>query len=293
MRLLPFFLFTAILSGADLKIDHVTIAGNDLAKMRTVLAAAGIPSVPGGPHANHATEMALSTFPDGSYLELIAAQANPDPQALAKHEWSKQIQQNAGPGAWATRVEDVNLERKRLQAAGIVVDEAEKNGRVRPDGFRLQWETAQVGAEARGTFFPFLIRDFTSREQRTGKPLGTSIRGVSRVVIAVRDIKASVGRFRAAYQWAGPDEFDDPVLGAHIAVFKGTAVVLASPLGGSSWVQTRLQDFGEGPCALVFGVTTKAPFKVASTSRWAGGQISWISVQTMETGAIPWHLGIE
>src|SRR5712675_1011077 len=82
----------AALAAADsqfaLQIDHVTVAGTHLDAMRQALtAAAGIPSEYGGPHANHATEMALVSFPDGSYLELMGIQAKPDPAAVSMHEW--------------------------------------------------------------------------------------------------------------------------------------------------------------------------------------------------------------
>ena len=56
-------------------VDHVSVAGRDLKQMQARLAALGIPSEFGGPHSNHATQMALGrASPDGSYLELIALQ---------------------------------------------------------------------------------------------------------------------------------------------------------------------------------------------------------------------------
>ena len=78
-------------------------------------------------------------------------------------------------------------------------------GRARPDGVRLEWETANVGTGPNGVFFPFLIRDFTPREQRaypSGKPTTQDFSGVARVVIAVRDLEASVKRYREAYDLA-------------------------------------------------------------------------------------------
>src|SRR5262249_3876127 len=72
-----------------LTVDHVTTAGADLKQLEANLAAIGIRSEYGGPHSNHATQMALASFPDGSYLELIALQDTPDPQAVAAHYWSR------------------------------------------------------------------------------------------------------------------------------------------------------------------------------------------------------------
>src|SRR6202451_2148440 len=118
-RFLPALCLPFALVAADLKIDHVTVAGTHLDAMRKALTAvAGIPSEYGGPHSNHATEMALVSFPDGSYLELIALQPNADPKAVAAHVWSKQMAENAGPCCWAARVKDMDAEVKRLQSVG-------------------------------------------------------------------------------------------------------------------------------------------------------------------------------
>src|SRR6516225_6838247 len=174
MRCAMMIALTATMArGADSKIDHVTIAGSDLKQMQAKLAAVGIASVYGGAHSNHATEMALVSFPDGSYLELMGIQPNADAQAVAGHVWAKFLKENAGPCAWAMREKDLAAEVGRLNAAGIAVSPPSGSGRVRPDGVRLEWETSDVGGEARGTFFPFLIQDKTPREQRAfpqGKP---------------------------------------------------------------------------------------------------------------------------
>jgi hypothetical protein len=284
-------LASVLLGGADLKIDHVTVAGRDLKALRAALAKAGIASDYGGPHANHATEMAAASFADGSYLELIALQTSPDPKAVAAHDWSVQIQNNAGPCSWAVRVPDLDAERRRLLAAHVTAGAAERSGRARPDGVALKWETAQVGDEKRGTFFPFLIRDITPREQRAfpnGKPTAPDFRGVSRVVIATRDLRTSAARFQEAYGWPKPVEQEDAAFGARLAVFEGTPVVLAAPLNAQSWITDRLQRFGDGPCAFIFGAQRKTGLKVSAKSTWAGVAISWL-----DSKALGWHLGVE
>jgi len=134
-----------LLSAADSHIDHVTVAGRDLAKMQAALKSAGIATVNGGAHNNRATEMALVSFPDGAYLELIAIQPNADPQAVKAHSWAKFLNGDAGPCAWALREKDLAAEVKRLKAAGIEVSAPERAGRLRPDGVRLEWETADIG----------------------------------------------------------------------------------------------------------------------------------------------------
>ena len=134
-----------MLLAAELPIDHATVAGKDLKAMQASLTAIGLQTEYGGPHNNHATEMALVSFPDGSYLELIALQPNADPIAVSKNPWAKQMQDNAGACAWAVRAKDVAAEVKRLQAVGVTVSPPEKSGRDRPDGVKLDWEIKRIG----------------------------------------------------------------------------------------------------------------------------------------------------
>jgi hypothetical protein len=266
---------------AELTIDHVTVAGSDLKAMQAHLASIGIRSEYGGPHSNHATEMALTSFPDGSYLELIAIPGGADPKAVAAHYWSKQMQSDAGPCAWAVRAKDLATEVARLKKAGTIVSEPARSGRERPDGVRLDWETANAGSEPNGTFFPFLIHDVTPREQRampSGKPTTQDFNGVSRVVIAVRDLEASVARYRKAYGFAAPAAQTDEAFGANLVSFKGTPVTLAAPLSNKSWLTGRLRDFGEGPCAFILRS------RKANTDK----SVSWL-----DTAKLGWHLGFE
>ena len=289
------FTISMMLTAADLKIDHVTVAGKDLKAMQATLAAAGIPTEYGGPHSNHATEMALASFPDGSYLELIAIQPKADPVALAAHYWSKHMRNDAGPAAWAVRPMDLAAEVKRLQAAGVPVTAPARAGRARPDGVALDWETANVGKEPNGTFFPFLIRDFTPRDQRaypSGKPTTQDFTGVAHVVIAVHDLAAAITRYREAYDLPVPVQQEDSRFGARLASFLGSPVVLATPLNAQSWLTARLDKVGEGPCAFILrkpaAAQTPGSYPVSSLATWFGLEISWLN-----TGKTGWWLGFE
>src|SRR5882724_1591916 len=103
MRCFVTFLLAALpIVAAGLQIDHVTIAGTDLNAMRNAFSeTTHIPTEYGGPHANHATEMALASFPDGSYLELMAIQPKADHDAVSAQPWNKFLRNNAGPCAFA------------------------------------------------------------------------------------------------------------------------------------------------------------------------------------------------
>jgi hypothetical protein len=265
---------------AELTIDHVTVAGSELKAMQARLASIGLRSEYGGPHSNHATEMALTSFPDGSYLELIAIPGGADERAVAAHYWSKQMRGNAGPCAWAIRAKDLATEVARLKKTGVIVSEPVRSGRERPDGVRLDWETANVGAEPNGTFFPFLIHDSNPRERRAfpgGKPTTQDFSGVARVVIAVRDLEASAARYRKAFGLPAPAERDDAAFGARLSAFQGTPVVLATPLNSESWLTARLNDIGEGPCAFIL-----------RSSKAASSSVAWF-----DTAKLGWRLGWE
>lgn len=249
---------------AELKVDHVTIAGRNLKALCEKFAAAGIPTEYGGKHTNGLTEMALASFPDGSYLELIAAQ-NPQ-QGTPSHYWGKFIDGDAGPCAWAIAVKDIDAEAKRL--GGTV----NASGRKRPDGVELKWKTDGIGPAPQGSFFPFLIQDETPRELRVfphGTPTLPAYQGVAAVYIAVRNLDAAIERYQSAFKLAAPERTTDKELEAKLAVFDGTPVVLASADG--PWLQQRLEKFGEAPFAFVLGGKGQ-------------GSIHWLPIQNMRIG---------
>jgi hypothetical protein len=262
---------------AELTIDHVTIAGASLEAMRQAFTSAtGIATEYGGPHSNHATEMALASFADSSYVELMGIQQNADPAAVTAHVWSKFLRNNAGPCAFALRVTDVSAEIQRLKNAGLRVGAAEKSGRTRPDGVALSWETADIGAGPRGSFFPFLIHDFTPRENRvypSGKPASTRFRGIGMVVIGVANLDASIAQYRNAFQLPAPKRQQDETFGADLAWFEGTPVTLAAPLVPGSWLAHRIAQYGDSPCAIV--LTTTGGMVGQKPSHWFGHAVFW------------------
>jgi hypothetical protein len=283
--------FPLLLAGASLTIDHVTVAGEKLKDLQSALTAAGIHSDYGGAHSNRATEMAIASFSDGSYLELIAVQPDPDPKMVGLHPWAKLMQSNAGPCAWAVRAADLAPEVKRLKEAGIAVSEPERGGRRRPDGKSLEWQTAQVGDEGRGAFYPFLIQDFSPRKDRVypgGKPSAPDFTGITKVVIAVRDLDDAVKRYRQAYGSPSALKQVDKEFGAHLALIGGSPVVFAAPLSSSSWLSARLDQFGEGPCAFVLGVRKAGRYAAHSKSRWFGKDVTWFDPEKLG-----WRLGME
>jgi hypothetical protein len=270
-------------------IDHVTVAGKDVqAMIKTLRDVAGITAQYGGKHSNHATEMAQASFPDGSYLELIAIQPKADLAALAAHYWHKFMEADAGPCAWAIRPADFSAEVERLRKTGVAVTGPNRSGRKRPDGVELDWETAQVGP-TNGGFFPFMIHDFTPRDNRanpSGKAATSDWTGLVKVVIGVENLESAIARYQKAYGLASPQQQEDAVFGAKLAWFPGTPVVLAAPINSSSWLSVRSQRFGEAPCGFILGA--KHGIAGYKGSSWFGHSIVWAN-----SDRFGWHLGFE
>jgi len=248
--------------------------------MQAGFAEAGLPTLYGGAHGNGLTHMALAGFEDGSYLELIAPLAT---ASLAKASgmmagWMPLMVGNAGPGAWAIRVSDIHAKAQELRARGMAVQGPEVGGRKRPDGIQLEWETALVGLLPAGSVLPFMIEDRSERSLRVQLLENTSgLRGIARVVIAVRELAVSEALFRRAYIWPEARKFTDAEFGARLAHFADTPVILAEPSGPHTRTAERLRGFGEGPMAFLFaGALNPSEHIPARLSSWFGDRIRWL-----------------
>jgi hypothetical protein len=278
----------------QLAVDHVTVAGANLDAMRKALTAvARFSPEYGGTHSNRATEMALVSFPDGSYLELMGIQAKPDPAAVAAHVWSKFLENNAGPCAFALRVTDLTAEVRQLKSAGITTGSPEAAGRMRPDGTRLVWQTVNVGPGRRGSLFPFLIADLTPRESRaypSGKPTTNRFAGIARVVIGVHDFEGAIAQYRRAFNLPAPLRQQDREFAADLAWFEGTPIMLAHGLGDGSWLSRRVREYDDAPVAFILAAGGGAGVvgRASATSHWFDRSIVW-----MDEAKLGWRLGVE
>src|SRR5260221_13944620 len=166
------------------QIDHIIIAGSDLAALRAQSEARGLPSIEGGVHIGGLTHNALIGFSNGTYLELIA----PTPGNTAPdHAWSEFMRTDAGVCAWAIRSNDIDADVALHRSRGITVSDPVSGGRTRTDAVRLEWRTAKLGDAPLGSVLPFLIQDLTPRDFRvpTASGIHEQIAGVEAVMFGI------------------------------------------------------------------------------------------------------------
>lgn len=230
------------------KIDHIVIAVNDLDQASSGYQQAGFQVIPGGEHKSGQTHNALVSFNDGAYFELIAFK---DPAKRTEpHHWWNKLSKGEGTVDFALLSEDVPADAKRLRAAALPVDGPNPNGRVRPDGKKLEWRA--ISLRESGAPLPFLIDDQTPREWRvppapaTTHPLGVS--GVAGLVILTNDLNKTASTY---------------------AVLLGTTGESVTPSISGAAAAWRFQ-FGDQWIELVQPASDQANLKAFADERGAG-----------------------
>lgn len=218
--------------------------------MRAVFASVGLIADYGGVHSNGITHMALVGFDDGSYIELISTV---EPGARSPW-WPDHIAGDAGPCGWCARVTDIGAECDRLRSVGVPARGPLPYHRARPDGTRVEWDLAFPDDGPPGTVLPFLIEDRTPRALRvqpSASVTGTELTGIASVVIGVRNAAWTVAMFEQVYDWVPRVTQPDPAFDAIISSFRVAPVSIAAPAGPGTWLNDRLNAFGECPAAII------------------------------------------
>lgn len=222
-------------------IDHIVILVHDLEAAVRDYTELGFTVVQGGEHAGGVSRNALIAFSDGSYLELIAFTDNVVPES---HPFYRPNNPE-GLVTYALLPTDIEADIQSARERGLTLDGPFPGGRLRPDGNRIEWQTARPLTND----LPFLCGDITPRDLRV--PSGAArvhkngALGIDRINISVANIEDSISRYRALlgseplYQHEGA--------GNYSAEFKldQCFIDLAS---GENWYS---EEHGEGPDALV------------------------------------------
>jgi catechol 2,3-dioxygenase-like lactoylglutathione lyase family enzyme len=176
-----------------LTIDHIVIAVIDLDQAIRDYEALGFTVLPGGEHPR-GSRNALVVLADGAYLEIIAF-ARPVPD----FRWWK-VLNDAGSGLvdYALLPADtLDADLARARAAGIEIDGPIDGARLKPDGTNIAWRSARPPEPD----IPFLCEDVTPRALRVpegaAREHANGVTGIAGVTVAVRDLAASVARYKA------------------------------------------------------------------------------------------------
>lgn len=244
-----------------LTLDHIVIAVTDLQSAIADYRALGFQVVPGGQHPGRSSHNALVVFSDGAYLELIAWRA-PAPE----ERWYRTLRDHgAGLVDFALLPHDTvqALADARARGLGTLTGPLD-GGRQRPDGAQLRWQTARHATPD----VPFLCGDLTPRSLRVPEGAVRShpngAQGVAQLAVAVRDLDATLARYRALLG-VQADAATPPASAGGIRAVQiplGSAVLLlqspvhddtppdrAEPPAAQA-LRQRLATRGEGPCAL-------------------------------------------
>ena len=140
--------------GAALALDHVVLAGADLARASEEFAdQTGVVPAPGGPHTGLGTQNALASLGEGLYVELIV----PDPATASDDNLGGHFATLAGLGlfTWALRSEDLIGLRRDLAQRRLTPSPIMETTRDHPDGTSLVWDL--MGLPGLGGAWPFFI----------------------------------------------------------------------------------------------------------------------------------------
>ena len=277
----------------NLKLDHVVILVNDLAKGMQGYTALGFTVTPGGEHKALGTHNALIPFEDGSYIELIAFKQRSVPVGTTIPKPTRHLQlfkakkspverrflawETSGEGLvdFALVPSDIEAVIAAARAGGLTLEGPFPGNRTRPDGQEVAWKCGMPTTPD----VPFLCADVTPRSLRVpegpARQHANGVTGVKRLVVGVKDMKTSASRYKAllgADPQAGTSGRFPDVRTMDFAL-GSSFITLATPLDKSAPLNRRLLARGEGPCALILRTNNKVAQGWLDPAKTSGARI--------------------
>ncbi len=165
-------------ASAKVGIDHLIIGADDLERaMAEFEQRTGVRPVKGGVHPGRGTQNALASLGDGQYVEILAPSNEPGTQRDPRTAFA-----TLTPVGWALHSDDLPSVVSALKAAGLAVGGISPGARARPDGRRLEWQTAAVSGAGLESA-PFFI----SWGRNTPHPSGESPTGCRLVQVSMTE----------------------------------------------------------------------------------------------------------
>jgi catechol 2,3-dioxygenase-like lactoylglutathione lyase family enzyme len=234
-------MFRAMIRG----IDHIVIVVGDLEKATAGYTESGFSVVRGGRHARLNTHNALIAFSDGCYLELIAFIGS----APAQHWWYQVLVRGEGLADFCVQSDRLEEDTAAFRNAGALITAPFAMGRVRPDGFRIDWELAANNGDTRGVV-PFFIRDITPREERVPRirTHNNLAAGLESITIAVAELNSVRPIYETALGVRGEAVERDELGAAGVGFALGPhQLQLIAPVNSSGIAAQRLRTHGPSP----------------------------------------------
>lgn len=282
------------------RIDHVIVAGRDLAHLEAAFSRLGFNVVGGGQHPHLGTRNRIILLDQG-YIELLAIA---DEQVVSPAV-RERIETAPGWIGFALQSDDIVAEADAMRARGADIRGPKPGRLVAPNGNVRSWQTVTVGGDdlfSAAEPIPFLIQHDSSGVQHQQELAGADAimphpNGAQRlqsVILAVADLSNAAQSFRQAYgllPFSAPFQF--PEIGATADILGLDEVdeqlVLARPKG-TGIVADRLTNAGEGVCCIVVAVediaATRTYLESASATfeRWQG---DLLFIPATSTGGAP------
>ncbi|HVR15606.1 MAG TPA: VOC family protein, partial [Candidatus Limnocylindrales bacterium] len=164
-------------------IDHIVVVVKDLDQAAKNYEQLGFTVIPGGQHPVGSHNVLIS-LRDGSYLEIIAFYR----EAL-DHRWWEPLSHGERLVDFCFQTDDLRGDTKKLQAAGVAINDPIPWSRKRPDGYELKWLLSLATGSHRGVA-PFLIEDVTPRRERIPQTFHqrNGVTGIDKVTVAVGEL---------------------------------------------------------------------------------------------------------
>lgn len=246
-------------------IDHLVIVVKDLQQAAEDYRRLGFTVVPGGQHPVGSHNVLIS-FHDGSYLELIAFYR----EAL-DHRWWNPLTKGERLVDFCFQTDDLGHDTRKLQDAGVAINNPVPWSRKRPDGYELKWLLALATGNHRGVA-PFLIEDITLRSERIPQEFkhDNGIVGIDKVIVAVSETSI-IERWYGALLGAKGQAVTDALLrAAGLSYQVGQhRMEFLSPQDPASPLVTWLREFGPSPYSAL--LRSKNRSGQTLDSRWTHG----------------------
>jgi len=251
-------------------IDHLVIVVNDLELAAKDFEQLGFTVIPGGQHPV-GSHNALISFQDGSYLEIIAFYRD-----AIDHRWWNPLQKGERFVDFCFQTDDLRGDTKKLQDAGVAINNPVPWSRKRPDGFELKWLLSLATGDHRGVA-PFLIEDVTPRAERIPQQFlhQNKITGIDKVTIAVGEL-SPIEKWYSALLGTSAQTISDAGLGAEGVRYQAGPHTLdfLTPRDASSPLINWLGEYGPSPYSAF--LSSAAHSFARLESRLTHGAILWV-----------------